>query len=304
MITVFCVLKLMISCANVAQVAIIFKLNALIDGFKISFHYFIGMPGPREVMWAERHQVSSLCVVGVNSYQGRQPYMEDRFSVVTNIGGSEVSLYAIFDGHAGEFAADYACNIIVPSICGNIEEILTIIQIKTQKPAKSNNEVKQPEKAERKENEIEPEPNPLEVYITPENIVNYEMLLHDEILKFDKILIERMSNVALFCGTTANIVVVDLTNKLIICANVGDSRAVMCDTKGNAFALSHDHKPNNPEEMTRIRENGGFISNKSGCWRVDGSLACSRSLGDYPLKQKKVIIADPDITTFKFKDFK
>lgn len=31
-------------------------------------------------------------------------------------------------------------------------------------------------------------------------------------------------------------------NKLIV-ANVGDSRGVMCDGKGNAIPLSFDHKP-------------------------------------------------------------
>lgn len=267
------------------------------------------MPGRREIIWAERYQVSSLCVAGVMCYQGRQPYMEDRFSVVTNINGAEVSLYAVFDGHAGEFAADFACEVIIPSITDKITEILDLIQLKIQKSVKKPDEVKNDPTSDENDETTEPEvdtieENPLNDYISSENIINYEKLLHDEILYFDSILLQRMAKAALFCGTTANIVIVDLTNKLIICANVGDSRAVMCDAKGNAFPLSQDHKPNNPEELLRIRENGGHISNKSGCWRVDGTLACSRSIGDYPLKHKKYIIADPDIMTYKFKDFK
>lgn len=232
--------------------------------------------------------------------------MEDRFSVITNINNSEVSLYAIFDGHAGGFAADYCSEVIMPSISEKISDLLDMIRQRTQKP------VKKAEKEAEKVPEVlsedsveteEPEVNPLEEYIQ-DNQIKYEKLLHDEILAFDSLLLQRMAKAALFCGTTANIVLVDLTSKLIICANVGDSRAVMCDAKGNAFPLSHDHKPNNPEEMSRIRENGGTIQNKAGCWRVEGTLACSRSIGDYPLKQKKVIIADPDIIKFKFKDFK
>lgn len=266
----------------------------------------------REIIWTERHQVSKMCVAGVNSYQGRQPYMEDRFSVITNINGCEISLYAIFDGHAGGFAADYACEVIMPSIHEKISKILDLIKLRPPitppktKDGKSQSNREQVDEVVAESEEEVSEPDPLEVYITSENIVNYEKLLFDEIIMYDKILIERMANAALFCGTTAIIVLVDLTNKLIVCANVGDSRAVMCDAKGNAFPLSHDHKPNNIEEMTRIRENGGYICNKNGeqCWRVCGSLAISRSLGDYPLKQKKVIIADPDIITFKFKDFK
>lgn len=234
--------------------------------------------------------------------------MEDRFSVITNINNSEISIYSVFDGHAGEFAADYACNIIMPNIAEKIAEIFELIKAKTRKIAKQLKEKEEKarevieDSATDSENPIEE--NPLNAYVTAENLINYEKLLHDEIIASDEIMLQRMAKAALFCGTTANIVLVDLTNKLIVCANVGDSRAVMCDAKGNAFPLSKDHKPNNLEEMARIRENGGYISNKTGCWRVDGTLACSRSLGDYPLKMKKVIIAKPDIMTFKFRDFK
>lgn len=42
---------------------------------------------------------------------------------------------------------------------------------------------------------------------------------------------------------------------------------------------------------------GGFIS-FSGSWRVQGILAMSRSLGDYPLKNLNVVIPDPDIMSF------
>ncbi|XP_056468385.1 protein phosphatase, Mg2+/Mn2+ dependent, 1Lb [Gadus chalcogrammus] len=41
----------------------------------------------------------------------------------------------------------------------------------------------------------------------------------------------------------------------------------------------------------------GFIS-FNGSWRVQGILAMSRSLGDYPLKHLNVVIPDPDIMTF------
>jgi protein phosphatase 1L len=249
----------------------------------------------KEVIWVEKHQISDLCVAGVVSYQGRQPYMEDRFSVISNINNSEVSLYAIFDGHSGSFAADFCIDIIMPSISDKLSEILDLVRAKAEitkaiEKEKAKNAIKAKnakfyrkkgddvqkeeisEEIPKNEEESsvdptpEPEPNPLEAYITLENTINYEKLLFDEIINFDKVLTERMAKATLFCGTTANIVLVDLASKLIICANVGDSRAVMCDVKGNAFALSHDHKPNNPEELTRIRENGGTISQKSGCW--------------------------------------
>ena len=42
-------------------------------------------------------------------------------------------------------------------------------------------------------------------------------------------------------GTTALIAL--LEGSQLVVANVGDSRGVMCDSKGNAIPLSFDHKP-------------------------------------------------------------
>lgn len=212
-------------------------------------------------------------------------------------------IFAICDGHAGNFASDYASDIIIPGIAEKITEVLIFIQQKIQAAKKDKNKPVV-EITENIPQEEEEEENPLEKYITKDNKINYEVLLSDEIIKADKILLDRMASAALFCGSTLCLVLVDITNKIIVCANVGDSRAIMRDVHGKTIALSNDHKPNNLEEMKRIRENGGYISNKDGCWRVDGTLATSRALGDYPLKMKKVIIADPEITTFRFKDFR
>lgn len=102
-------------------------------------------------------------------------------------------------------------------------------------------------------------------------------------------------------GTTALIAILHGT-KLVV-ANVGDSRGVMCDSKGNAIPLSFDHKPQQTRELKRIQEAGGFIAFK-GVWRVAGILATSRALGDYPLKEKSLVIADPDILKFDLADHK
>uniref|UniRef100_A0A8C9FTF4 PPM-type phosphatase domain-containing protein n=1 Tax=Pavo cristatus TaxID=9049 RepID=A0A8C9FTF4_PAVCR len=96
-------------------------------------------------------------------------------------------------------------------------------------------------------------------------------------------------------GTTCLIAL--LSDKELTVANVGDSRGVLCDKDGNAIPLSHDHKPYQLKERKRIKRAGGFIS-FNGSWRVQGILAMSRSLGDYPLKNLNVVIPDPDILTF------
>lgn len=64
-------------------------------------------------------------------------------------------------------------------------------------------------------------------------------------------------NFFFFVGTTALIAVLE-DNKLIV-ANVGDSRGVMCDNKGNAIPLSFDHKP---QQVIKAIENNYLPGNK------------------------------------------
>jgi len=52
------------------------------------------------------------------------------------------------------------------------------------------------------------------------------------------------------------------------------------------------------KEKKRIQEAGGFVS-MNGVWRVQGVLATSRALGDYPLKDRKVVVSEPDVLSFQ-----
>jgi serine/threonine protein phosphatase PrpC len=78
-------------------------------------------------------------------------------------------------------------------------------------------------------------------------------------------------------GCTATVVMI--TPTFIICANAGDSRAVMSQGR-TVIELSRDHKPENPEEKQRIEQNRGHVQNN----RVNGMLAVSRAFGDFDLK--------------------
>lgn len=99
-------------------------------------------------------------------------------------------------------------------------------------------------------------------------------------------------------GTTA--VTVFVTPTHIICANSGDSRAILV-TGGKVEKLSDDHKPTNPMERDRIYAAGGLVSME----RVDGDLAVSRAFGDFRYKEtagvewkKQKVSVEPDFMVY------
>lgn len=356
---------------------------------------------------AEKHSwEDKRGTTAVYAVQGRRPRMEDRFVIDENINHTGISLFAIFDGHGGEYAADYAKTVLVRNLnqkftqssniatAKNVPSSAALSDLKDTKDCSKNKDDSDDEVNERHKlnsnptttataaaaatanggtsltqrrqsfrkaktedvvdktsgNSIGSGPNNgnsnnsnhqletdlLSKYmgnqspmrqITKENLlngttgqqgsanpkpktyeakcyvqngsINYGKIITDEVLAADYDLVEMAKKVSNFAGTTALIAVIHHT-KLIV-ANVGDSRGVMCDYKGNAIPLSFDHKPQQVREQKRIADAGGFISFK-GVWRVAGILATSRAMGDYPLKEKNLVIAEPDILSFDLVD--
>ncbi|CAL4930505.1 unnamed protein product [Urochloa decumbens] len=80
----------------------------------------------------------------------------------------------------------------------------------------------------------------------------------------------------------------------LVVSNAGDCRAVL-SRAGQAETLTSDHRASREDEKERIENLGGFVVNYRGTWRVQGSLAVSRGIGDAHLKQW--IVADPDTRT-------
>ena len=67
--------------------------------------------------------------------------------------------------------------------------------------------------------------------------------------------------------------------RVLYTANVGDARIILC-RNGKALRLSYDHKGGDEAEGKRITKAGGLILNN----RVNGVLAVTRALGDSYLK--------------------
>nr|XP_043634500.1 putative protein phosphatase 2C 53 [Erigeron canadensis] len=91
-------------------------------------------------------------------------------------------------------------------------------------------------------------------------------------------------------GGTCCVTALIRKGKLIV-SNAGDCRAVM-SRGGVAEALTDDHKPSRKDEKDRIESLGGYVDCRNGIWRIQGSLAVSRGIGDKHLK--KWVIAEPE----------
>ncbi|CAN7987222.1 unnamed protein product, partial [Ixodes hexagonus] len=72
---------------------------------------------------------------------------------------------------------------------------------------------------------------------------------------------------------------------------VGDSQAMLA-RKGVALPLVNPHKPEREDERKRIEDLGGMVV-MMGIWRVNGSLAVSRAIGD--AEHKPYVISEPDV---------
>ncbi|XP_072161280.1 protein phosphatase 1L isoform X2 [Bemisia tabaci] len=229
----------------------------------------------------------------VFAIQGRRKKMEDRFIVreTTDVG---VSIFAIFDGHSGEFAVKYAEDNLVPNIISKIKSVQPKQKFKRTLSWPSPFSLSFPSSPRKRAI--------LSEYVKEEGI-DYEQILEDVIIATDAALLDEARKVTdpkfKAGGTTALLALFDGL-KLYV-ANVGDSRGVMCDASGETVLLSVDHKPDLKGEEERIKAAGGTVMRRnpsSGTARVDGKLAMSRSLGDMSLKDKKLIIPDPTIKIF------
>ncbi|XP_017854979.1 protein phosphatase 1L isoform X2 [Drosophila busckii] len=319
--------------------------------------------------WEEVRQQSAAYAV-----LGRRPHMEDRYIIEENINNNtDVAFFAVFDGHGGEFAADFARDVLVKNIYNKIIEVHKLLQRgggasagdydkspylvrKQSRKDNANKENNEPvarrdslRKAQstttdcsvikqktteaqitdfytaqlnsamrasggsnaakesflnnnnaQSANNAPPPSYEAKCYIE-QGRINFGKLITDEILSADHKLVEQAKQTTNIAGTTALIAI--MQGSTLIVANVGDSRGVMFDARGIAIPLSFDHKPQQVRERKRIHDAGGFIAFR-GVWRVAGVLATSRALGDYPLKDKNLVIATPDILTFELNDHK
>mmetsp|Transcript_29789 Transcript_29789/g.61080 ORF Transcript_29789/g.61080 Transcript_29789/m.61080 type:complete len:637 (-) Transcript_29789:142-2052(-) len=198
------------------------------------------------------HQSSGYCDI-----QGRRRTIEDFHTVHLN---GDYQFYGVFDSHMGNLASKYAA----ASFDRQIEERLPSVDGDIQTDVQDWKK-----KVEVKLNEA----------------------FNDLHLGIVDAIASSPGDVMEDAGTTATILVV--TELAVIVANVGDSRAVLSNWNRDSesydtvtpLQLTVDHIASSPDEQFQIIQKGGFISQSGGIPRVNGSLAVSRSLGDFKLSR-------------------
>lgn len=204
------------------------------------------------------------------------------------------SLFAVFDGHGGDFTSAYAAEHFLKVLSRRPEMIQYSQLAKTGSESRSDvTGVGLLRKAldgvfgelDAQLREVQQQKNDAIDSMPPQDS-NDESLL--------------AGNGQMYEHSGSTCVVVMLTPSHVIGCNAGDSRAVL-RRGGHTLPLSFDHKPSEVSEKDRITEAGGFVKAR----RVDGDLAVSRALGDFVYKtngnlptNKQKVIANPDFVVY------
>lgn len=228
------------------------------------------------------------------------------------------ALFGVFDGHGGDFTSKFlAANFT--GVFSRREELQTYLElpITGEKSRQDVNGIALLQKALTNTFlELDEQLLPLQrerteglrsgkIKASGSNDLNYDELSAQPSTA-------RKSNTAPEEKSGSTAVIVLLTPSHIICANTGDSRALL-RRGGRTLPLSFDHKPSEVPERLRIGEFGGLVKGK----RVNGDLAVSRAFGDFGYKdnhhasdgtytsrvasQQKVIVS-PDFVVYPRND--
>jgi serine/threonine protein phosphatase PrpC/pSer/pThr/pTyr-binding forkhead associated (FHA) protein len=216
---------------------------------------------------------------GISEEMGHRQTMEDACVIVQhlNIGSLSVpnlfpqSFFGVFDGHGGSNASLYLSQslhaAVAESLLSASPSLLKIFESETS------------------------DSRSIDLSSNAEKLKVMDSIVKDVLkttyLKVDADFIAKSSSPQ--HGSTATTALI-LGNR-IYCANVGDSRTILC-RNFQPIALSTDHKPSREDEAKRIRDAGGFVINN----RVMGELAVSRAFGDVEFKKgiQSIVEDDPD----------
>ncbi|XP_006894664.1 PREDICTED: protein phosphatase 1F-like [Elephantulus edwardii] len=117
--------------------------------------------------------------------------------------------------------------------------------------------------------------------------------LREAIQHTDYMFIQKAKRERLQSGTTG--VCVLITGNTLHIAWLGDSQVILVQ-QGQVVKLMEPHRPERQDEKERIEALGGFVSHMD-CWRVNGTLAVSRAIGD--VFQKPYVSGEADTASWE-----
>ncbi|XP_074653345.1 protein phosphatase 1K, mitochondrial-like [Tubulanus polymorphus] len=185
--------------------------------------------------------------IGHSTVLGRRTVNEDRLKISQLT--PDVSYFAMFDGHGGAIAADFACDFLEDHIKFWMRDESNLLTVLKQSFIDLNNKLSR-------------------------------HMYYDYIKKP----INPKGKGEMNGGTTATVCLLRHSTELCI-GHVGDSRAILC-RRAQSLRLSVDHEPEDENEQKRIKQRGGMVTHNSiGSTMVNNRLAMTRSIGDVELKR-------------------
>lgn len=244
----------------------------------------------------------------VSGMKGHRNTMEDKYICCINIAVDgepslhDHSIFAVFDGHGGDFTSSYLQENFMKTLARN-QELIQYAKLHS-KGSKGRGDVNGIDLLKKALYETFRELDALLIILQKKRhgaIISGEIIPSSGNCSDDEDDINVKSKIESAgerSGSTA--VVVLLTPTHFICANTGDSRAIL-RRNCKVLPLSFDHKPSSVPERMRIGDAGGVVKGK----RIDGDLAVSRAFGDWVYKvnpdlsfQKQKITVEPDILVY------
>lgn len=199
--------------------------------------------------------------------QGKRRYMEDFHTVYRHEGVGDIrewTLFGVFDGHLGSFAARYASQRVHQYYQEYVEQLIRYPEIRESVDVQLLNAT------------------------IGQKSLSYAFQAVDRDLSTAY---STFGGELPIGGTTASVLVVERTStrKLrLTYGHVGDSRLVLCrwsheQLEAVAVQVTEDHTAKNAKEIASLMQRGGFVTEVDGALRVQGELIVTRALGDTAL---------------------
>jgi len=254
----------------------------------------------------------------VSEMQGWRSHMEDDHVLNAKLASNrheetllkDHHLFAVFDGHGGDFASKFCGKQLVPVLTSQPDwqaylalssdrkresvRGLTLLKSALTATFLQLDSMLMEAQTKIRQNQL----SKLECDMCSLHLGRQDM--DERAMNFDRQLISTFPAGVLLERSGSTGVVVLITTSHIICANAGDSRAILSKTtEANVLPLSFDHKPSKDVEVSRVERDGGFV--RAG--RVDGDLAVARSFGDFGYKncsepKDHRVTVHPDIVVY------